>query len=124
MLGTFVLSAGYYDAYYSKAQKARRLIQDKTNEILNEYDFILLPTTPHTAFKIGEQNDDPVKMYLEDIFTAHANLSGSPAISLLCPLTFWLSFEMAAATSISRSGGADGRVSFRARSRSFSRSDS
>ena len=82
MLGTFVLSAGYYDAYYAKAQKVRRLILDKTKEILSSYDFILLPTTPGIAFKIGEKNADPIKMYLEDIFTVHANLTGMPAISL------------------------------------------
>lgn len=81
MLGTFVLSAGYYDAYYAKAQKVRRIIQNKTNEILNTHDFILLPTTPKTAFKFGE-NSDPITMYLEDIFTVQANLTGVPAISI------------------------------------------
>ena len=82
MLGTFVLSAGYYDAYYSKGQKVRRMLQNKTQEILNTYDFILLPTTPGTAFKFGENSADPIKMYLEDIFTVQANLTGMPAISL------------------------------------------
>jgi len=82
MLGTFVLSAGYYDAYYSKAQKVRRLIQDKTFEILSEYDFILTPTTPHTAFKIGSHGNDPIAMYLEDIFTVQANLAGVPGVSI------------------------------------------
>jgi len=82
MLGTFVLSAGYYDAYYSKAQKVRRLIQNKTAEILSEYDFILTPTSPHTAFKFGENSKDPIAMYLEDIFTVQANLAGIPGISL------------------------------------------
>lgn len=82
MLGTFVLSAGYYDAYYSKAQKVRRILQDKVNEILENYDFIILPTTPDVAFKIGENANDPIKMYLEDIFTVLANLVGTPAISL------------------------------------------
>jgi aspartyl-tRNA(Asn)/glutamyl-tRNA(Gln) amidotransferase subunit A len=82
MLGTYVLSAGYYDAYYTKAQKIRRLIKDKTNEVLSQYDFIISPTTPNTAFDIGSQNEDPIKMYLEDIFTVQANLSGMPAISL------------------------------------------
>jgi aspartyl-tRNA(Asn)/glutamyl-tRNA(Gln) amidotransferase subunit A len=82
MLGTFVLSAGYYDAYYSKGQKVRRMLQDKTLEILTKYDFILLPTTPGTAFKFGENSADPIKMYLEDIFTVQANLTGMPAISL------------------------------------------
>ena len=82
MLGTFVLSAGYYDAYYSKAQKVRRLIQNKTFEILSEYDFILTPTTPHTAFKIGSHGNDPIAMYLEDIFTVQANLAGVPGVSI------------------------------------------
>jgi aspartyl-tRNA(Asn)/glutamyl-tRNA(Gln) amidotransferase subunit A len=81
MLGTFVLSSGYYDAYYSKAQKVRRMLRDKSNEILGNYDFILYPATPGTAFKIGEVKD-PIKMYLEDIFTVLANLTGLPAISL------------------------------------------
>lgn len=82
MLGTFVLSAGYYDAYYSKGQKVRRILRDKTLEILSTYDFILTPTTPSTAFKIGENTTDPIKMYLEDIYTVQANLVGVPAISL------------------------------------------
>ena len=82
MLGTFVLSAGYYDGYYSKAQKVRRLIQEKTNQILSQYDFIITPTTPHTAFEIGSKGGDPVAMYLEDIFTVQANLAGVPGISL------------------------------------------
>lgn len=82
MLGTFVLSAGYYDAYYSKAQKARRMIKEKTEDILKEYDFVLTPSTPNTAFKFGQKSGDPVSMYLEDIFTVQANLAGLPAISL------------------------------------------
>jgi aspartyl-tRNA(Asn)/glutamyl-tRNA(Gln) amidotransferase subunit A len=82
LLGTFVLSAGYYDAYYAKAQKVRRLIRSKTEEILTDYDFILLPTTPTPAFKIGVKNDDPVVKYLADIFTVQASLAGVPAISL------------------------------------------
>lgn len=81
MLGTFVLSEGYYDAYYARAQKVRRILRDKTNDILKEYDLILLPTTPKTAFKIGKISD-PVTMYLEDIFTVQANLTGLPAISI------------------------------------------
>lgn len=81
MLGTFVLSHGYYDAYYTKGQKVRRLIQNKTKEILSQFDFILLPTAPSTAFKSGAVSD-PIKMYLQDIFTVQANLSGNPAISL------------------------------------------
>ncbi len=82
MLGTFVLSEGYYDAYYSKGQKVRRLIQEKTGEIFSKYDFIMLPTTPGTAFEFGANSADPIKMYLEDIFTVHANHAGIPAISL------------------------------------------
>jgi aspartyl-tRNA(Asn)/glutamyl-tRNA(Gln) amidotransferase subunit A len=82
MTGTFVLSTGYYEAYYAKAQKARRLIHDKTREILGKYPFILLPTTPRPAFIKGSMGEDPVALYLEDIFTIHANLAGLPAISL------------------------------------------
>ncbi len=82
MLGTFVLSAGYYDAYYAKAQKVRRLIKNATEKILTDYDFILTPTTTNVAFKIGQKTDDPIEMYLEDIFTVQANLAGMPAISL------------------------------------------
>ena len=81
MLGTFVLSSGYYDAYYSQGQKVRRMIRDKTNDILKNCDFILSPTTPSIAFKHGEVKD-PIQMYLEDIFTVLANLTGLPAISL------------------------------------------
>ena len=82
MLGTFVLSAGYKDDYYKKSQQVRRIVQDKTNEILKDFDFILSPTTPHTAFDIGKKQTDPTVMYLEDIFTVHANITGNPAISL------------------------------------------
>ena len=82
MLGTFVLSAGYYDAYYSKAQKVRRMLQDEVSKIYISTDFILSPTTPTPAFKIGEKTKDPVEMYLEDIYTVLANLVGNPAISL------------------------------------------
>lgn len=82
MLGTFVLSAGYYDAYYGKAQKVRRLLKETTDKVFAEYDFILSPTTPDVAFKFGENADDPIKMYLEDIYTVLANLVGIPAISV------------------------------------------
>jgi aspartyl-tRNA(Asn)/glutamyl-tRNA(Gln) amidotransferase subunit A len=82
MLGTFVLSAGYYDAYYAKAQKMRRLIRDKTLELLKTNDFIILPTTPSTAFGIGEKTKDPVEMYLADLYTVQANITGLPAVSV------------------------------------------
>jgi aspartyl-tRNA(Asn)/glutamyl-tRNA(Gln) amidotransferase subunit A len=82
MLGTFVLSAGYYDAYFAKAQKVRRMIREKTDELLREYDFILVPTAPEPAFEIGKKPDDPVVIYLADIFTVQASLAGIPAISL------------------------------------------
>ena len=82
MLGTFVLSAGYNDEYYKKAQQVRRIVQNKTDELLKDFDFILSPTSPHTAFEIGKKKVDPTVMYLEDIFTVHANISGNPAISL------------------------------------------
>lgn len=82
LLGTFVLSSGYYDAYYGKAQKARRLVKEETNKIFEDYDFILSPTTPGTAFPIGQEYKDPTVLYLEDIFTVQANIAGIPAISL------------------------------------------
>lgn len=82
LLGTFVLSSGYYDAYYTQAMKVRRLIKEKTEEFFQEYDFFLTPTSPGTAFKIGEKADDPIEMFLSDIFTVHANLAGMPSISL------------------------------------------
>lgn len=82
MLGTFVLSSGYYDAYYGKAQRARRLIQQHTDSILESYDVILLPTSPHTAFPLNQELTDPTVMYLEDIFTVQANIAGNPAISI------------------------------------------
>ena len=82
MLGTFILSAGYYDAYYAKAQKVRRLIREKTDHLLEEFDFILTPTAPEPAFKLGKIEKDPVVMYLYDIFTVQASLAGVPAISL------------------------------------------
>lgn len=82
MLGTFVLSAGYYDAYYSKGQKVRKLLQNKVNDVLKEYDIIISPTTPGTAFEFGQKGADPIAMYLEDIFTVLANITGIPAISI------------------------------------------
>jgi aspartyl-tRNA(Asn)/glutamyl-tRNA(Gln) amidotransferase subunit A len=82
MLGTFVLSASYYDAYFTKAQKVRRLIKDFTENLLSDFDYIIMPTTPSTAFKFGEHSNDPVAMYLEDLFTVQASVSGVPAISI------------------------------------------
>ena len=81
LLGTFVLSSGYYDAYYEKAQRVRRMIADETDKIFKNYNILLSPTTPSVAFKIGEKMD-PVSMYLEDIFTVHANLAGLPAVNI------------------------------------------
>ncbi len=82
LLGTFVLSSGYYDAYFSKAQKVRKILTERTNVIFNEFDIILSPTAPTTAFKSGEKSSDPVAMYLADLYTVYANLVGIPAISL------------------------------------------
>jgi len=82
ILGTFVLSAGYYDAYYAKAQKVRRLIKKDFNKAFQEVDVILTPISPTPAFKIGEKVDDPLAMYLSDIFTVPVNLAGLPAISI------------------------------------------
>ena len=82
LLGTFVLSAGYYDAYFTKAQQVRKLLVDRTNLIFNDFDIILLPTSPTTAFPIGEKMDDPIAMYLADIYTVYANLAGIPGISI------------------------------------------
>jgi aspartyl-tRNA(Asn)/glutamyl-tRNA(Gln) amidotransferase subunit A len=82
MLGTYVLSAGYYEAYYGKAQKIRRLIRDDFAKAFESVDVIVSPTTPTTAFKIGENIDDPLQMYLNDIYTISANLAGICGISL------------------------------------------
>ena len=82
MIGTYVLSSGYYDAYYLKAQKVRRLIKNDFDEAFKKVDAILTPSTPSSAFKIGEKLNDPVSMYLNDIFTVPINLAGLPAISL------------------------------------------
>jgi aspartyl-tRNA(Asn)/glutamyl-tRNA(Gln) amidotransferase subunit A len=84
MLGTYVLSAGYYDAYYLKAQQVRTLIRRDYERAFEGCDLVALPTTPSPAFKLGEKVDDPLQMYLEDIFTVSANLSGLPAISVPC----------------------------------------
>jgi aspartyl-tRNA(Asn)/glutamyl-tRNA(Gln) amidotransferase subunit A len=84
MLGTYVLSAGYYDAYYRKGQKVRRLIQEDFLNAFKNVDCILTPTSPTTAFKAGEKVDDPLQMYLSDIYTTSANLAGIPGISVPC----------------------------------------
>ncbi len=87
MLGTYVLSSGYYDAYYSKAQKVRNLVKQDYVKAFASCDAILTPTSPDVAFKIGERSDDPIAMYLSDIYTVSANLAGVPAISVPCGLS-------------------------------------
>ncbi len=87
MLGTYVLSSGYYDAYYSKAQKVRQLVKQDYVKAFASCDAILTPTSPDVAFKIGERSDDPIAMYLSDIYTVSANLAGVPAISVPCGLS-------------------------------------
>ncbi len=87
MLGTYVLSSGYYDAYYSKAQKVRALIKRDYGTAFEKCDAILTPTSPSVAFKIGERVEDPLAMYLSDIYTVSANLAGTPAISVPCGLS-------------------------------------
>ena len=82
MIGTYVLSSGYYDAYYLKAQKVRRLIKKDFDIVFNQVDAILTPSTPSSAFKIGEKTNDPISMYLNDIFTVPINLAGLPGISI------------------------------------------
>lgn len=87
MIGTYVLSSGYYDAYYRKAQTVRTKIIDEFAAAFEKYDFLIGPTTPTTAFKIGENVQDPLKMYLNDIMTVSANMAGVPAISIPCGLS-------------------------------------
>ncbi len=87
LLGTFALSHGYYDAYYLKALKVRTLIKNDFDAVFNDCDCIITPTAPTTAFKIGEKSEDPLQMYLSDIYTISANLSGLPAISIPCGFT-------------------------------------
>ena len=84
MLGTYVLSAGYYDAYYLKAQRVRRLLASDFDQAFAKVDAIITPTTPTPAFKLGEKMNDPLAMYLADIFTVTANLAGIPGISIPC----------------------------------------
>jgi aspartyl-tRNA(Asn)/glutamyl-tRNA(Gln) amidotransferase subunit A len=87
MLGTYVLSAGYYDAYYLKAQQVRTLIRRDYEQAFEQVDAVAMPTSPTPAFRIGERADDPLQMYLADIFTVSAPLSGLPAISVPCGWT-------------------------------------
>ncbi|HQU92829.1 MAG TPA: Asp-tRNA(Asn)/Glu-tRNA(Gln) amidotransferase subunit GatA [Pyrinomonadaceae bacterium] len=87
MLGTYVLSSGYYDAYYSKAQKVRALVKADYEKAFTKCDAILTPTSPSTAFKLSERSDDPLAMYLSDIYTVSANLAGVPAVSIPCGLS-------------------------------------
>src|SRR5207245_5590075 len=87
MLGTYALSAGYYDAYYGKGQAVRTLIKRDFDEALKEVDVIVTPTMPTPAFKLGEKIQDPLQMYLSDIYTISVNLAGLPAISLPCGLS-------------------------------------
>ncbi len=82
ILGTYVLSSGYYDAFYNKANRVREIIKDDYKKAFESVDVIITPTTPSVAFKIGEKVDDPLQMYLEDIFTVPINLAGVPAISI------------------------------------------
>jgi aspartyl-tRNA(Asn)/glutamyl-tRNA(Gln) amidotransferase subunit A len=87
MLGTYVLSAGYYDAYYVKAQQVRTLILRDYDRAFDAVDTVAMPTSPIAAFPIGERSADPIQMYLADVFTVSANLAGLPAISVPCGFT-------------------------------------
>ncbi|HYF96628.1 MAG TPA: amidase family protein, partial [Patescibacteria group bacterium] len=82
MIGTYVLSSGYYDAYYKKAQLVRTKLINEMEKALSEYDILIGPTAPMSAFKIGENTNDPLQMYLTDVLTVSANLTGNPAINL------------------------------------------
>lgn len=84
MLGTYALSSGYYDAYYKKAQQMRRLVKEDFDKAFKDVDILISPTCPNTAFELGSRNDDPIKMYLTDVGTICANLTGSPAMSIPC----------------------------------------
>ena len=84
ILGTYVLSSGYYDAYYIRAQKVRSLIKQDFDQALEKVDALITPTVPYTAFKAGEKTDDPLQMYLSDLFTISCNLTGTCGVSLPC----------------------------------------
>ena len=86
ILGTYVLSSGYYDAYYKKAQKVRTVIKNTYEELFKKYDLLLTPSSPNTAFKIGEKSTNPLEMYLEDICTVPVNIGGLPGMSIPCSL--------------------------------------
>ena len=87
ILGAYGLSSGYYDAYYLKAQKTRTLIREDFNRVFKEVDAIITPTSPTPAFEFGSKSDDPISMYLSDIYTISTNLAGLPAISVPCGFT-------------------------------------
>jgi aspartyl-tRNA(Asn)/glutamyl-tRNA(Gln) amidotransferase subunit A len=87
MLGTYALSSGYYEAYYRKAQQVRTLIKRDFDDAFSKVDILVTPTSPTTAFKIGEKASDPLRMYLSDIFTIAVNLAGVPAMSIPCGFT-------------------------------------
>ena len=87
MLGTYSLSAGYYDAYYGQAQKVRTLVIRDYQEAFERFDLLVGPTSPTTAFRLGEKTEDPLAMYLSDVFTIPSDLSGTPAISIPCGLS-------------------------------------
>ena len=84
MLGTYVLSAGYYDAFYLKAQQVRTLLRRDYEQAFEQVDVVAMPTSPTPPFRLGEKTDDPLQMYLADIFTVSANLAGLPGISVPC----------------------------------------
>ena len=86
ILGTYVLSSGYYDAYYKKAQKVRTVVKETYNELFKKYDLLLTPTSPTTAFKIGEKSSNPIEMYLADVCTVPVNVAGLPGMSIPCSL--------------------------------------
>ncbi|MFH1173365.1 MAG: amidase family protein, partial [bacterium] len=86
MIGTYALSAGYYDAYYKQAQKVRALVKKDFDRVFNQVDCLVGPTTPTTAFALGEKFSDPITMYLADIYTVAANIAGLPALSVPCGL--------------------------------------